>query len=98
MVLKEYLELIVLFVSEVFSTLASVFFKGYSEDPMGFEIILKYEVDGTLYFLLTFDQYSMYAIENRRQNEAVGKYHIIFHGVQILQEIFLFSLKVSGNC
>ena len=64
-----------------------------------FEIILKYEEDGTLYFLLTSDQYKIYVIENQWQNEAAGiKHHVIFRGFQILQEIFKFSLKVSGNC
>ena len=59
---------------------------------MVFEVILKYEVDGTLYFLITFDQCSIYAIENQGQNEAAGKHHIIFLGIRILQEIFKFSL------
>ena len=30
-----------------------------------FEIIVKYEEDGTLYFLLTSDQYKIYVIENQ---------------------------------
>ena len=47
---------------------------------MVFEIILKYVEDGTLYFLLTSDQYNIYAIENQPQNKAAGKQRIIFRG------------------
>ena len=50
-----------------------------SEDRTVFEII-KYKVDGTLYFLITSDQYNIYAIQYKQQNKAIGKHHIIFRG------------------